>query len=74
MKILLVKLLLLVPFLLFLDLVIMVITGSLSSICGAGYQFFSTIYFYFSIMLLSVTGLLIIYAIYNEGFQHSKQI
>jgi hypothetical protein len=63
MKISVVKMLLVIPFLLLLDWIIMVSAGSFSSICGASDHFFCTIYCYFGIALLVSTFLLIAYII-----------
>ncbi len=73
MKTLLVKLLLIVPALLFLDWVIMVIVGSLSSLLGANDNFFCTIYCDFGIGLLVSTFLFVAYLIINQNFHHKIQ-
>lgn len=73
MKTLLVKLLLIVPALLFLDWVIMVIVGSVSNILGANDNFFRTIYCDFGIALLISTLLFVVYLIINQNFNHKMQ-
>lgn len=70
MKTLLVKLVLIVPTLLFLDWVIMVVVGSLSSIFGASYNFFCTTYCDFGIVLLVSTFLFVAYLIVSPNFHH----
>lgn len=73
MKTLLVKLLLIVPGLLFLDWVIMVVVGALSSICGATDNFFCTIYCDFGIALLVSTLLFVAYLFVSPSFRHKMQ-
>ena len=73
MKTLLVKLLLIVPALLFLDWVIMVVVGSVSNILGANDNFFCTIYCDFGIALLVSTLLFVAYLIINQNFHHKMQ-
>ena len=70
MKTLLVKLLLIVPGLLFLDWVIMVIIGSVSSIFGASDNFFCTVYCDFGIALLVATVLFVAYLLVHQNFHH----
>jgi hypothetical protein len=73
MKTLLVKLLLIIPALLFLDWVIMVVVGSVSSIFGANDNFFCTIYCDFGIVLLVSSFLFIAYLIISQNFHHKIQ-
>lgn len=73
MKTLLVKLLLVVPAILFLDWVIMVVVGSVSSILGANDNFFCTIYCDFGIVLLVSTLLFVAYLIISQNFHHKIQ-
>jgi len=73
MKTLLVKLLLIVPALLFLDWVIMVVVGSVSNILGASDNFFCTFYCDFGIALLVSTFLFVAYLIVSQNFHHKMQ-
>ena len=73
MKTLLVKLLLVVPSLLFLDWVIMVVVGSVSNIFGANDIFFCTIYCDFGIALLVSTLLFVAYLAVSQNFHHKIQ-
>jgi len=73
MKTLLVKLLLIVPALLFLDWVIMVVVGSVSGIFGASDNFFCTIYCDFGIALLVSTFLFVAYLMIKKNFHHKIQ-
>ena len=70
MKTLLLKLLLIVPGFLFLDWVIMVVVGSVSSIFGASDNFYCTIYCDFGIALLVATLLFVAYLIISQNFHH----
>jgi hypothetical protein len=63
------KWLLIVPALLFADWLIMVLIGCISGLCHADNKFFCSIYCYTGITLLSVTGLLLAYLIFNKGFK-----
>jgi len=73
MKTLLVKLLLIVPAVLFLDWMIMVIVGSVSSIFGANDNFFCTIYCDFGIALLVSSLVFVSYLIISQNFHHKIQ-
>lgn len=73
MKTLLVKLLLILPALLFLDWVIMVVVGSVSNIFGANDNFYCTIYCDFGIALLVSTFLFVAYLIIRQNFHHKMQ-
>jgi len=73
MKTSLVDLLLVIPTLLFLDLIIMIIVGSLSNIFGANDHFFCTIYCDFGIALLVSTFLFVAYLFVNQNFHHKIQ-
>ncbi|MDD2306115.1 MAG: hypothetical protein PHP53_15545 [Prolixibacteraceae bacterium] len=73
MKTLLVKLLLIVPALLFMDWVIMIVVGSVSSIFGANDNFFCTIYCDFGITLLVSTFLFVAYLIISQSLHHKIQ-
>ncbi|MDD2305033.1 MAG: hypothetical protein PHP53_10100 [Prolixibacteraceae bacterium] len=70
----LVKLLLIIPALLFLDWIIMVLVGSVSNILGANDNFFCTIYCDFGIALLIETILFVVYIAINQNFHHKVQI
>ncbi len=70
----LVKLLLIIPSLLFLDWIIMVLVGSVSNIFGANDNFFCTIYCDFGIALLIATILFVVYLIISQSFHHKVQI
>ncbi len=70
----LVKWLLIVPSLLFLDWIIMIIVGSVSNICGANDNFFCTIYCDFGIALLVSTFLFVAYLIVNQNFHQKTQV
>jgi hypothetical protein len=74
MKISVVKMVLLVPFLLFLDWVIMAITGSLSSLLGADDQFYCTIYCYFGIIVLITTFLIIAYILVRPYLHPHRRV
>ncbi len=74
MKTLLVKLLLVVPALLFLDWVIMVVVGSVSNILGANDKFFCTFYCDFGIALLVSTFLFIAYFTLKQNFRQNINI
>ena len=74
MKISVVKMVILVPFLLFTDWVIMVIAGSLSNMCGAGDQFFCTTYCYFGISLLIATLLFIAYVLLKPYLKFHHEV
>jgi hypothetical protein len=63
------KWLLIVPALLFADWLIMVLIGCISGLCHADNKFFCSIYCYTGITLLSVTGLLLAYLIFNKAFK-----
>jgi hypothetical protein len=58
-----VKILLLVPSLLFLDWLIMIIAGCISNMCGAEDHFFCTIYCNFGIVLMVSTFLFMVYLV-----------
>jgi hypothetical protein len=73
MKTLLVKLLLVVPALLFLDWVIMVIVGSVSNILGASDNFFCTVYCNFGIALLVSTFSFVAYLTISQNFHRKIQ-
>ena len=64
---------LIIPSLLFLDWIIMIVTGSVSNIFGASDSFFCTIYCYFGITLLALTFLFILYLIYKQNIHHKIQ-
>ena len=68
MKTLLVKLLLVVPALFFLDWIIMVIVGTVSSIFGATDNFFCTFYCDFGIALLVISFLFVAYLMIKRNF------
>lgn len=70
----LVKLLLIIPSLLFLDWTIMILVGSVSNIFGANDSFFCTIYCDFGIALLIATILFVVYLIINQNLHHKVQI
>jgi hypothetical protein len=70
----LVKLLLIIPSLLFLDWIIMVLVGSVSNIFGANDNFFCTIYCDFGIALLIATILFVVYIAINQNFHNKVQI
>ena len=70
----LVKLLLIIPSLLFLDWTIMILVGSVSNIFGANDNFFCTIYCDFGIALLIATILFVVNLIINQSFHHKVQI
>ncbi len=74
MKISFVKMLLVIPLLLFLDWIVMVVAGSFSNICGAGDDFFCTIYCYFGIALLGSTFLFIFYMAFKQIFHHRIEV
>jgi hypothetical protein len=59
---------LIIPSLLFLDLIIMIVFGCFSSICGASNDFYCTIYCRAGIALLVFTLLLLIYLIVKSYF------
>ena len=65
-----VKLLLIIPSLAFLDWVIMIVVGSVSNIFGANDAFFCSAYCYFGITLLALSFLLVAYIIYAQNFHH----
>jgi hypothetical protein len=66
MKLIILKLLLVLPSLLFVDTVIMIVFGFTSSIFGANVIFFSTVYSYFGIILIGLTFLLMIAILFNK--------
>ena len=70
----LVKLLLIIPSLLFLDWTIMILVGSVSNIFGANDNFFCTFYCDFGIALLIATILFVVYMIINQNLHHKVQI
>jgi len=63
MKTSIVKMLLIIPVLFFLDWIIMIVFGCTSCFFGAGNVFYNSIYYYFGIALLVLTFLLIAYVI-----------
>ncbi|GEM_PF-1539466 len=65
------KLLLVLPSLLFMDVMIMIVFGITSSICGANVIFFSTVYSYFGIILIGLTFLLMIAILFMKKAPHA---
>ena len=59
-KSILLKILILLPFLLFIDWIVMVLFGCVASICGAGENFYCSVFCKTGIVLLSLTALLIV--------------
>ena len=71
MKQLLLKSLIIIPVLLFLDWTIMIVIGCISNICGANINYFNTIYYYFGVILLLLT-LLFVGAILFKQYFHRR--
>ncbi len=69
-----VKMLFLVPILLFIDWIIMVIGGIFSNMCGADDQFFRTSYCYFGIVLLIITFLLFVFLLHRVYLDSHQNI
>ena len=69
-----VKMLFLVPILLFIDWIIMVIGGIFSNMCGADDQFFRTSYCYFGIVLLIITFLLFVFLLLRAFLDSHQNI
>ncbi len=63
MKLSVVKLLLIIPFLFFIDWIIMIVFGYTSCFFGAGNVFYNTIYYYFGVALLVLSLLFIAYIV-----------
>ena len=63
MKLSVVKLLLIIPFLFFIDWIIMIVFGCTSCFFGAGNVFYNTIYYYFGVALLVLSLLFIAYIV-----------
>ena len=70
MKTILVKSLLIIPVILFLDWVIMIIIGSLSNIFGATDKYFCSVYCNFGITLLIATLIIAAFLIARQNLQH----
>jgi hypothetical protein len=66
MKQIIVKLVIFLPILLFIDWIIMIVVGCASNLCGANIIFFSTIYYYFGVILLILTFLFIGVVVYKQ--------
>lgn len=63
-----------IPFLFFIDWIIMVVAGCFSNLCGANSGFFSTIYLYFGLLLLLLTSLFAFYLIIKQVFHHKIDV
>ena len=66
------KVLLLLPFLLFLDWIIMVMFGCFASFCGAGNKFYCSVFCKVGIVLLSMTVLFVIVWLFRKRKQAEK--
>ena len=60
MKPILLKILILLPFLLFIDWILMVVFGSFASVCGADEAFYCSVFCKAGIVLLTFTAILIV--------------
>ncbi len=65
MKQIIVKLVIFLPILLFIDWIIMIVIGCISNICISNVIFFSTIYSYFGVALLVVSLLFLALILYD---------
>jgi len=69
-----VKMLLIIPVLFFLDWIIMTVLGCTSCFLGARNVFYCTIYYYFGIVLMVLTFLLITYLILKPSLHRKIHI
>lgn len=74
MKQILLKFLIVITILLFLDWIIMIVVGCISNICGANATFFSTFYCYFGIILVILTFLFTVVALFKQHFHHGLNV
>jgi hypothetical protein len=65
-----VKMIIVIPVLLFMDWIIMIFVGCISGLCGAGERFYCNFYCYFGISLLILTVLYAGYLFYNQHIRH----
>jgi hypothetical protein len=65
MKQIIVKLVIFLPILLFIDWIIMIVVGCASNFCGANTVFFFSYYYYFGILLIFITSLFLLVIVLN---------
>jgi len=66
MKPLMAKLLLVLPALFFFNWILMAVFGCISLMCGAGSNFYCSIYCYFGIALCSLTLIFVLYLVFKQ--------
>ena len=71
MKQIIVKLIIFLPILLFIDWIIMIVVGCATNFCLANTTFFNTIYYYFGIILVILTFSFLAVIMFNQPIHRS---